>query len=273
MSSSTPSAPTTAPRDQMIRLGTTSMRVTTISVNWRSSPAAVCLGLKVLAKWPRPLPKLARNCAAATQFPTSLQISLRMATIAESRLKRTNWERSSKFARAKDISRGPYPRSVPTPRPWPAAQFWPRDSAGQKFWEPTCLHISFRPTLSCLPRSPTTTVCGGVGSYNFVLRGRDGNSSRCACRVWHLGLLDHPGWRPCNDAAWGNIASHHTVGPNNTTFSNRNSLQNQRPESDPGSSADPDRLHILKIWSTACDPFLHQGWVAVIIRDLAVTRY
>src|SRR5438094_682585 len=165
MSSSTPSAPTTAPRDQMIRLGTTSMRVTTISVNWRSSPAAVCLGLKVLAKWPRPLPKLARNCAAATQFPTSLQISLRMATIAESRLKRTNWERSSKFA------------------------------------------------------------------------------------------------------------SHHTVGPNNTTFSNRNSLQNQRAESDPGSSADPDRLHILKIWSTACDPFLHQGWVAVIIRDLAVTRY
>src|SRR5438552_7679466 len=136
MSSSTPSAPTTAPRDQMIRLGTTSMRVTTISVNWRSSPAAVCLGLKVLAKWPRPLPKLARNCAAATQFPTSLQISLRMATIAESRLKRTNWERSSKFARAKDISRGPYPRSVPTPRPWPAAQFWPRDSAGQKFWDP-----------------------------------------------------------------------------------------------------------------------------------------
>src|SRR5437016_12774498 len=40
----------------------------------------LCLGLKVLAKWPRPLPKLARNCAAATQFPTSLQISLRMAT-------------------------------------------------------------------------------------------------------------------------------------------------------------------------------------------------
>src|SRR5213076_696652 len=67
--------------------------------------------------------------------------------------------------------------------------------------------------LSCLPRSPTTTVCGGVGSYNFVLRGRYGNSSRCACRVWHLGLLDHPGWRPCNDAAWGNIASHHAVGP------------------------------------------------------------
>src|SRR5438094_640895 len=122
------------------------------------------------------------------------------------------------------------------------------------------------------PQSPSE-VAKAFAKIGEELRGRDGNSSRCACRVWHLGLLDHPGWRPCNDAAWGNIASHHAVGPNNTTFSNRNSLQNQRAESDPGSSADPDRLHILKIWSTACDPFLHQGWVAVIIRDLAVTRY
>src|SRR5215469_8481371 len=105
------------------------MRVTPISVNWQRNPVAVYLGLTVPTRWPEHLPRLVTNCAAATQFPISLQISVLMDTIAESRSQLINWGKSSKFARAKDITLGPHHGSVLTPQQSRVTQLWPRDNA------------------------------------------------------------------------------------------------------------------------------------------------
>lgn len=125
---------------------------------------------------------------------------------------------------------------------------------------------------TALPRFLAQVVAELFAPVRSLL-GSSGNAFRKACRTRSFNVLHHSGRRTCGDTIGWDIVGDDAVGPNNTTCTNGDSLENGYSGTNPCAFADRDWLYVFKIRKAIGKPLLQRRGVAVVIGDNTLSRY